>query len=355
MKKFILVVLLCIAAESASAARYHGHRRSERLHPERVVPEREAVPKKKVVPKKEAVPVVIPVPLGPKKLIAVAEFENKTNWSGQVNLGTGMADQLITALMNTGRFIVLERQSIQAVLREQDFGASGRTTEEGGGRIGDVSRAQILIQGAITEFEQRASGGGGGFSYGGVTITSSEAKAHVAVDVRVYDTTTGQILASKACKGAAKASGGGVGFTDRDWGFAAGGEARAPLDFAVRDAITQAVDFIIIELQSVPWEGRIAMVKGNDIYINCGRTTGIFLGDQFSVYKPGEAIVDPETGLILGSEKALIGRIEVVKVEEKFSKAVPMSGAGFDRNDILKYEGPKPAAPPPPAEAPLQQ
>lgn len=339
----IIIFSLFLLNHFAYAGKYHGHRRSEKLYPEREVQRA-----------KEAVPVVLPVPLGPKKVIAVAEFENKTNWAGQANLGSGMADQLITALMNTSRFLVLERQSIEAVLREQDLGASSRTTEEGGAKIGELARAQILIQGAITEFEQSTSGGGGGFSYGGVTVTANEATAHVAVDVRVYDTTTGQILASKACKGTAKASGGSFGYSDGDWGFAAGGEARTPLDFAVRDAITQAVDFIVLELQKIPWEGRIAMIKDNDIYINCGRLAGILAGDQFSVYKSGESIIDPETGLDLGSEKTVFGKIEVVKVDEKYSKAVIISGTGFERNDIIKYEGPKPPPPPPPAAVPQQ-
>lgn len=347
MKKiYLIILLLCLCSSIAYAGKYYGGRRSKSQYPEDY--------KAPTAPRvEEGVLVVLPAPPGPKKLIAVAEFENKTNWAGQVNLGTGMADQLITSLMNTGRFIVLERQSIEAVLQEQNFGASSRATAEGGAKIGEVSRAQILIQGAVTEFEQNTSGGGGGFSYGGVTVTASEATAHVAVDVRIYDTTTGQILASKACKGTAKASGGGFAYSDGSWGFAAGGEAKTPLDFAVRDAITLAVNFVTLELQKVPWEGRIAMIKDNDIFINCGRTSGIFEGDQFSVYKPGEPIIDPETGLNLGSENTLIGRIEIVKVEEKYSKAIPVSGSGFERNDIIKYEGPKPVAPPPPAAVPL--
>jgi curli biogenesis system outer membrane secretion channel CsgG len=340
--KFILILLISLVfmvPEVFSAERYHGGRRR---------PEKKTTSKTVV-----AVPVVIPVPLGPKKLIAVAEFENKTNYAGQANLGTGMADQLITALVNTERFIVLERQSLEMVLKEQNLGASARASSEGGAKIGELSRAQILIQGSVTEFEQSAGSGGGGFSYGGVTVTANEATAHVAVDVRVYDTTTGQILASKACKASAKASGGGVAFSGSDFGFATGGQAKTPLDLAVRDAITLAVNFIILELQKVPWEGRIAMVKEGDIYINCGRTTGILMGDQFSVFKPGEPIIDPETGFNLGSENKYFGKIEVIKVEEKFSKAVALSGAGFERNDILKYEGPKPVVVPAPAPVPV--
>lgn len=348
---FILLLLVFFSntvtyADRYADSRYHGNRRRGSLDP---ITGEEKVVKKTVT---VVAPVVLPAPVGPKKLIAVAEFENKTNWSGQVNLGTGMADQLITALMNTQRFIVLERQSIEAVLQEQNIGASSRVTSEGGAKIGEISRAQILIQGAITEFQESTSGGGG-FTYGGVTIASSEARAHVAVDVRVYDTTTGQILASKACKGTAVASAGSFGYADGNWGFAAGGQAKTPLDLAVRDAITQAVDFIVVELQRIPWEGRIAAVKENDIFINCGRTTGILVGDQFSVFKPGESIIDPETGLNLGSENKFFGKIEVIKVDEKFSKAVPIEGTSFERNDILKYEGPKPIVLPP-AAVPVQ-
>lgn len=289
-------------------------------------------------PRGEAVvPRAIPAAIGPKKLIAVAEFENKTNWAGQVNLGTGMADQLITALMNTGRYIVLERQNIQAVLKEQDFGASGRTTSEGGAKIGQISRAQILVQGAVTEFGEQKSEGGAisikGFSFGG-----AESSAVVGIDLRIYDTTTGQILASKACRGVAKASGTSIGYSGGDFGFATSSEARTPMDFAVRAAIQQAVDFTTIELNNVPWQGRVAMVKDGLVYLNVGRESGINIGDQFNIYREGEAVVDPETGLTLGAETSKIGRVEVVSVEEKFSKATPISGSGFDKNDIVKFE-----------------
>lgn len=283
------------------------------------------------------VPRAVPAALGPKKLIAVADFENKTNWSGQINLGTGMSDQLITALMNTGRYIVLERENIQGVLREQDFAASGRTTAEGGAKIGQISRAQILIQGAITEFGYQG-GGGGGVNIKGFTFGGSEESAVVGIDVRIYDTTTGQILSSKACRGIAKASGSNIGYAGSDFAFAVGGEARTPMDFAVRAAIEQAVDFITFGLSNVSWSGRVVMMKDGLVYINAGRESGINIGDKFSIYREGEAVVDPDTGLTLGSEKTKIGTVEIVAVEEKFAKATPVSGTGFDKNDIVKFE-----------------
>lgn len=69
---------------------------------------------------------------GPKARIVVAEFEDKMSGSGQyrAEYGRGMADMLATALFNTGRFIVLERQKLTYVVAEQDLGASGRLKRE---------------------------------------------------------------------------------------------------------------------------------------------------------------------------------------------------------------------------------
>ena len=55
---------------------------------------------------------------GPKARIAVARFTDKSNNSRwwRKEIGEGMADQLTTALVGTNRFIVLERQALDAVL-----------------------------------------------------------------------------------------------------------------------------------------------------------------------------------------------------------------------------------------------
>ena len=56
-----------------------------------------------------------------KKRIAVAGFENKVRpwWSGHWEIGEGMSEMLVTALVNTGKFIVLERQALEDILKEQ--------------------------------------------------------------------------------------------------------------------------------------------------------------------------------------------------------------------------------------------
>ena len=80
---------------------------------------------------------------GPKARIAVSRFTDKTGkgwWTGAI--GDGMSDMLATALFNTNRYIVLERQALQEVLEEQDLGASGRIKKETAAPIGQIEGAE---------------------------------------------------------------------------------------------------------------------------------------------------------------------------------------------------------------------
>ncbi|MBW2109356.1 MAG: hypothetical protein JRI36_11935, partial [Deltaproteobacteria bacterium] len=100
---------------------------------------------------------------GPKARIAVSQFTDKTGrgwWTGRI--GDGMRDMLATALFNTNRFIVLERQQLGEVLAEQDLGASGRVKQETAAAIGEIEGAELLVTGAVTEFQDATGGIGGG-------------------------------------------------------------------------------------------------------------------------------------------------------------------------------------------------
>lgn len=275
---------------------------------------------------------------GPKKLVAVSDFENKTNVSGQINLGTGMAEQLTDALIQSGSFIVLERADIKGVLEEQNFGASGRTTATGGAKIGQLNRAQILIKGAITEYSSAESGGGQGLNIKGFSLGSSSSNAHVAVIIYLYDTTTGQVIDSQRCEGKAESGGLSLGVAQKDWGFGTSGFKSTPLGKATQMAIDNAVHYISRRMANIPWQGRIVKAEADKIYLNVGRAGGINVGDEFNVYREGEALVDPESGLNLGAEATKIGRVQVSQVQDKFSVAIPVAGSGFEPNNIVKFE-----------------
>jgi len=98
---------------------------------------------------------------GPRARIAVAAFEDKTAKGGS-EIGGGLSTMLTTALVNTNRFLVLERDEIAEVLREQDLGASGRVSAATAAPAGEIEGAEVLVLGAVTGFEPEAMGVGGG-------------------------------------------------------------------------------------------------------------------------------------------------------------------------------------------------
>lgn len=296
--------------------------------------------------KKSAEEVVVeelPPLKGPKKNIAVMDFENKAGFISEINLGSGMAEMLTTSLVNSGRFIVVERQAISDVLNEQDFGVSGRTTEAGAAKIGKILNAQILVRGAVTEFGTRTGGGGGSIGYQGINVGLSGSSAHVAVDIRLYDATTGEVIDSLRCDGKATATGISGGYSGSELGgftFGTSAFSKTPLGKATHEAIDKAVYFIVEKMDSVPWQGKIVDVKGDVVYINAGSDSNVFIGDEFTVYKKGEELVDPDTGVLLGSEDTKVGRIQITSVEEKFSKAKTVSGnvKTLSRGDIISMD-----------------
>jgi curli biogenesis system outer membrane secretion channel CsgG len=190
---------------------------------------------------------------GPKARVAVAQFKDKTGkgwWTSQI--GDGMADQMTTALFNTNRFIVLERQALGHVISEQDLGASGRVRQDTAAPIGEIEGAELLIVGAVTEFEGAASGTQGGI--GGIgkgilgALGGGYKRAHMAIDVRIVDTRTSRILAATSVEGEAtdvNLSGliGGYGGSGA-LASGLGGWKNTPTEKALRICIKKAVDFI---------------------------------------------------------------------------------------------------------------
>jgi curli biogenesis system outer membrane secretion channel CsgG len=60
--------------------------------------------------------------------VAVMDFDygSLDQWWGQYDIGKGMADQVVDALVNDGTFRVIERKKLDTVLSEQDFAHSTR-------------------------------------------------------------------------------------------------------------------------------------------------------------------------------------------------------------------------------------
>jgi len=86
------------------------------------------------------------------------------------------------------------------------------------------------------------------------------------------------------------------------------------------------------------WEGRIAKIQGDRIFLNVGRKTGLKVGDLLRVTDLGEEIYDPQSGQFIGRSSGRVkGTIEIIGFfGEDGGVAVLHSGAGFKENDRVE-------------------
>ena len=275
-----------------------------------------------------------------RKTIAVARFENRTTAAGQINLGSGMADQLTNALIQSDNFVVLERPSISDVLYEQDFARSGRTQASTVAQTGSVIPAQILIRGSITEFQLQESGAGAGVSYKGFSVGGESSIAHLALILRIIDTSTGLILDSIRLEG--KAEGKGYKFGVSYMGVGIEGEKfdNTALSKAVQQVIDRGVERIANNLNQIPFQGKVIWVEGDSYYTNIGSRNNVYGGDLFDVYSPGDELIDPDTGEKLGSLKKKLGTVVISSPQKKFSKAFAAKGEILKAGYILIERNP---------------
>jgi curli biogenesis system outer membrane secretion channel CsgG len=192
---------------------------------------------------------------GPKARVAIADFDVKAA-KATFEIGSGLREMLVTALVNSSRFSVVERQALAAVMQEQELAASGAAdTGAGGPQRGKIKTADLIISAAVTEFEPQASGGGAGIGGGGGVASgilggllgAALNKAHMALDLRIIDASTSEVLASTRVQGQASDISGGLmmGFMG---GWALGGGlgayANTPMEKAIRVCIIEAVRYI---------------------------------------------------------------------------------------------------------------
>ncbi|MCO5067074.1 MAG: CsgG/HfaB family protein [Kiritimatiellae bacterium] len=260
---------------------------------------------------------------GLKQAIGVKGFSNEAGWHGSWELGDNLSKMLESALFDSGRFVVVQREQLTDVIAEQDLAASGRTAgAKKVAQTGKIRPAKYLASGAITQANEDTAGSDAGISIKGFRIGGSKSTAQVTAIITLTDTTTGEIVAKERVVGKAGGAGVRLGY----WG-AIGGElggfAKTPIGEAAQDVIDQAVKFIAQKMETFPFEGSVIKVTDRgQIIINRGSEFGVEVGQNLVMVSEGEELIDPDTGALLGSEEGEeIGRATVSKVSEKVSYA----------------------------------
>ena len=210
---------------------------------------------------------------GPKARVALGKFQWKVGGHGstttvsgggqtytiahqETGYMTGLEDMLTTALVQSKRYRMLERVDLDVVKSEQNLTKQGYT-DKSGKKKGGFKGADLVVVAAITGWEPGTSGSSGG-GFGGLFgtagaifsgVAGSVKKGSMAMDIRIIDTDTGEILSATRVEGESKSInvGGALMALTGSGGLGGGlgSFAKTPMEKAIRTCIYNAVKFTV--------------------------------------------------------------------------------------------------------------
>ncbi len=280
-----------------------------------------------------------------KKSLDIKPFEYSTVMTDvqavfgtQVNIGQGISALLVKRVAQGGKFTVVERARVGELLKEQDFGASGRVKKGTQARVGQIRGAEYILTGDIVTFgrddsRKRAGAGvivpGAGGVGGGY---KSEGKAVVVLNYRILDAETSEVVSAGEARGESKrtSKGGGAGLFIG--GVGAGGFVdMSRSNFAetiIGEAVTAACDKLAEQIngqalsgssRDTAIEGAVAAVEGSEVYLNVGSSSGVQVGDVFTIEKIVREVRDPATKEVLDVVTAPLGELKISSVRDKIA------------------------------------
>lgn len=222
---------------------------------------------------------------GLKRKVAIARFTDETKNSNSIfvdnsfdNIGKQAADILSVRLTDSGQFIVFERDDLDKIQSEQKLGNIDST----------LVGADYLIIGSVSEFGRKTTSETGIFSRNKIQ------EALATVNVRLVNTSTGQVIFSQEGSGEARAEANTV----------LGVGERAAFDSSLNDkaisaAISKVVSDLMENLLKEPWQAYLVAKEGDMYIMTGGSSQGIKAGDEFLIQQKGKQVKNPQTGLMI--------------------------------------------------------
>lgn len=234
---------------------------------------------------------------GLKRKVAIARFSNETKYGQSVfldknndKIGKQAMDILSARLASTEQFILLERADLDKINKELEIGNLGKMKIP----------ADYLILGSISEFGRKAVSDVGVFS------RVKKQRAFAKVNIRLVDVKTGQIVYSE--------EGAGEAFSEAGTVFGLGSKSgydSSLNDKAISAAIDKLINNVVENLLNKPWRAYILASQDGGYLISGGAEQGIKVGDEFTVFKKGRTVKNPQTGMPIELPGKKAGMIRV--------------------------------------------
>ncbi|MDH6100449.1 CsgG/HfaB family protein [Anabaenopsis tanganyikae CS-531] len=277
--------------------------------------------------------------------IAVLDFDYSALSNPQLLLdifggsAKGVSEVLVNRLVDSDKYRVIERSRLNAVLTEQNLGASGRVNPSTAAEIGRLLGVEVIIIGSVTQFDIQKKGSS--FGLFGVNVGGQTTEALVSLNVRAVNTTTGEIIM------VAEGSGVGTQKDDQVYVFGMGGGTTTSNEGKLLSVATQkAVEQVISEidkknnqLAAVPKvlprvNAVVADISAGSVILNKGSSDGYSVGMKVSIERVGKEIKDPQTGKVIRRLTTPVGVVELYDVDTSSSVGKIVSGNGFKVGDL---------------------
>lgn len=263
-----------------------------------------------------------------KRKVAIGRFSNETQYAKGIfydkendPMGKQALDILSAKLASSGKFILLERNDLSALLEESQKNGNTAST------IG----ADYMIIGSITEYGRKDTGKNGVFS------SEKTQTVEAAVAIRLVDVSTGLIIYSDEAKGSAELT------TKTTMGVGGKASFDATLsDKAISEAIGQLVENIINKCTDNTWKTYFLSYEPDAILIAGGNSQGIKEGMTFAIKTRGKKVKNPQTGIMITLPGKEVGVAKVIMTggdtpETEYSFIEVTTGEQIDASNMGNY------------------
>lgn len=265
--------------------------------------------------------------------VAVLPFDNRTDWWAQA-MGEVAADMIVTRLVNSGQFTVIERERLDAILEEQGFQLSGQVNPNDVVQIGRMAGVMYMITGSVTRFSIDEIG----TRVLGRNVGYTEAQSEM--NVRVISTETGEIITAVEAAGSKRLVNvsGVISMSAMDRGVAE--DALSPAaDNIAEGLVEQRSRFPVITVAAAaaPDAAIVGGGAGGAIYIDQGENFGVSVGQRYEVMRVVDEIVNA-AGDVLDRITERVGVIEVSRVLSQSAVCTIVEGEAAEGDTLRRVE-----------------
>lgn len=265
--------------------------------------------------------------------VAVIPFDNRTDWWAE-SMGEVAADMLVTRLVSSGQFQVIERERLDAILAEQGFQLSGQVDPDDVVEIGRLAGVMYMITGSVTSFSIDEVG----TRVLGRNVGYTEAESEM--NVRAISTETGEVVMATEGSGSKRLVNisGVISMSSMDRGVAE--DALGPASDEVAEAILDQRDrFPVTEVAgpAAPAASIVGSAADGSIYIDQGENFSVQVGQRYEVMRVVDEIVNA-AGDVLDVITDRVGVIEVTRVLSQSAICSVVEGEAAEGDTVRRVE-----------------